>query len=235
MKRPATKVACLLALLAFASGEGIVELGDETFEKETQSISGSTTGDWFVRFCPELCPKEDKFQLKELASKLDGHDDKWINVATVDCEINLVLCGERFNITEARSLLFIRGRMYDFTENVTETNSDFLRNFTKRLKNVTLEDGGRGEGLRIPRGPMWFTPLIKPITDKLDLFFEMVDYRMLSTGMGAFSVLLVLVGAFTPHAEEESDEDKKKKEDAKEKKDDPDDAEPKGEAAKKDD
>ncbi|EGB02532.1 hypothetical protein AURANDRAFT_68792, partial [Aureococcus anophagefferens] len=143
------------------------------------------------RFCPELCPKEDKFQLKELASKLDGHGDKWINVATVDCEINVVLCGERFNITEARSLLFIRGRMYDFTENVTETNSDFLRNFTKRLKNVTLEDGGRGEGLRIPRGPMWFTPLIKPITDKLDLFFEMVDYRMLSTGMGAFSVLLV--------------------------------------------
>ena len=58
---------------------------------------------------------------------------------------------------------------------------------------------------------------------------------MLSTGMGAVSVLLVLVGAFTPHAEEESDEDKKKKEDAKEKKDDPDDAEPKGEAAKKDD
>ncbi|KAH8091483.1 hypothetical protein JL720_5789 [Aureococcus anophagefferens] len=205
----ATKTCVLLAgWLALAAGEGIVELGDETFEKETQSISGSTTGDWFVRFCPELCPKEDKFQLKELASKLDGHDDKWINVATVDCEINV---------------------------NVTETNSDFLRNFTKRLKNVTLEDGGRGEGLRIPRGPMWFTPLIKPITDKLDLFFEMVDYRMLSTGMGAFSVLLVLVGAFTPHAEEESDEDKKKKEDAKEKKDDPDDAEPKGETAKKDD
>ena len=118
--------------------------------------------------------------------------------------------------------------------NETETNAEFLRNFTKRAKNVTLEDGGRGEGLRIPRGPMWFTPLIKPITDKLDLFFEMVDYRMLSTGMGAVSVLLVLVGAFTPHAEEESDDDKKK-EDAKEKKDDPDDAEPKGETAKKDD
>ena len=64
-----------------------------------------------------------------------------------------------------------------------------------------FEDGGRGEGLRIPRGPMWFTPLIKPFTDKLDLFFEMVDYRMLSTGMGAFSVLLVLVGAL-PGCEE---------------------------------
>ena len=225
----------LVAFAAVARGE-LVQLNDETFEKETQCTTGATTGDWFVRFCPEECDKEAKFQLKELDSKISGYDDKWINVAAVDCELAPVT-RERFNITEAKNVLFIRGRMYDFTLNETETNAEFLRNFTKRAKNVTLEDGGRGEGERIPWGPQWYTPYVKHITKPLDAFFEQVDYRMLSTGLGALSVLSIVVGALIPHKEEETEEDKKKKEEAKEKADDPDEPEaeePKSKEAKKD-
>lgn len=60
---------------------------------------------------------------------------------------------------------------------------------------------------------------IKPITDRLDEFFVAVDYRVLSTALCGFAVLLVLVGAFTPHdegadADEEDNKDKKKAADA---------------------
>ena len=210
MKRPATKVACLLALLAFASGEGIVELGDETFEKETQSISGSTTGDWFVRFCPgDRCDDKWVGKLKTLDRNLTAHDSNWINVAMVECEKNPEL-KKRFAVAAARNLLFVRGRMYDFTSNETNTTSDFLRNFTRRPRNETLENGGRDVGLYIPRGPTWYSPL----TDALDEFFLVVDYRMLSTGLTAFAVLLVVVGALIPQEHNLADDDAdKKKED----------------------
>ena len=100
--------------------------------------------------------------------------------------------------------------MYDFTSNETNTTSDFLRNFTRRPRNETLENGGRDVGLYIPRGPTWYSPL----TDALDEFFLVVDYRMLSTGLTAFAVLLVVVGALIPQEHNLADDDAdKKKED----------------------
>ena len=95
--------------------------------------------------------------------------------------------------------------MYDFTLNETNTTADFLRNFTKRPKNETLEgwknEPGRDVGLFIPRGYMWYTP----VTDVLDDFFLKVDYRLITNGGYALAVILILVGAFTPHAEEEGE------------------------------
>ena len=99
--------------------------------------------------------------------------------------------------------------MYDFTSNETNTTSDFLRNFTRRPRNETLENGGRDVGLYIPRGPTWYSPL----TDALDEFFLVVDYRMLSTGLTAFAVLLVVVGALIPQEHNLADDADKKKED----------------------
>ena len=40
----------------------------------------------------------------------------------------------------------------------------------------------------------------------LDDFFLKVDYRLITNGGYALAVLLILVGAFTPHAEEEGEE-----------------------------
>ena len=82
------------------------------------------------------------FVLATLAEALDTFDDKWINVATVDCAANPEI-GARFNVTDAATRLFVRGRMYDFTRNETLVTADFLRNFTKRPRNETLEDGAR--------------------------------------------------------------------------------------------
>ena len=71
-----------------------------------------------------------------------------------------------------------------------------------------------GAGLFIPRGVTWYTPL----TDALDDFFARVDYRLVSNGGYAFAVILILVGAFTPHQEE--DEEKEDEKDEKDKKED---------------
>lgn len=152
--------ALIVGVSVVVANGAVVQLSDESFEKETQCTTGATTGDWFVRFCVAACDDHAAFVLGALAEALDGFDDKWINVAAVDCAANEGI-KTRFNVTEsAKSLLFVRGRMYDFTHNETLATADFLRNFTKRPRNETLENGGRGDGLRIPRGPTWITPFI---------------------------------------------------------------------------
>lgn len=202
------RVLFVLTFIAWTKGE-VVELSDETFEKETQCTSGATTGDWLVRMYHEK-DAHANFVLATLAEALDTFDDKWINVATVDCAANPEI-GARFNVTDAATRLFVRGRMYDFTRNETLVTADFLRNFTKRPRNETLEDGGRGNGERIPRGPTWLTPFIAPVTDRLDAFFLECDYRLLSTALCGFAVVLVLVGAFTPHADGDDDDESAEK------------------------
>ena len=207
---PRALAGLLLAGAAASTLGAVVDLHDENFEHETQCTTGATTGDWFVRFCPGD-RRDDKWvgKLKTLDRNLTAHDSNWINVAMVECEKNPEL-KKRFAVAAARNLLFVRGRMYDFTSNETNTTSDFLRNFTRRPRNETLENGGRDVGLYIPRGPTWYSPL----TDALDEFFLVVDYRMLSTGLTAFAVLLVVVGALIPQEHNLADDDAdKKKED----------------------
>ena len=102
-------VRVILSVVACLVRSEVVDLGDESFEKETQSTSGATTGDWFVRFCPAECDNHWKSVLNELADKLDEFDDKWINIAKVDGELNPEI-SERFNVTDtAKNLLFVKG------------------------------------------------------------------------------------------------------------------------------
>mmetsp|Transcript_17141 Transcript_17141/g.52711 ORF Transcript_17141/g.52711 Transcript_17141/m.52711 type:complete len:211 (-) Transcript_17141:42-674(-) len=189
----------LLACLAASSATGgLVDLHDGNFEQETQCTTGATTGDWFVRIAPDKCEPEWVAKLNALDAALREHDSNWINVAVVELATNPEL-EKRFNtrtftVGAGKNLLFVRGRMYDFTLNETNTTADFLRNFTRRPKNETIENGGRDVGLYIPRGETWYTPL----TDKLDEFFEVVDYRMMSTGLTVLAVGLIVVGALVP-------------------------------------
>ena len=68
------------------------------------------------------------------------------------------------------------------------------------LKSFLFDDAFAGDGA--------------PLTDALDEFFLVVDYRMLSTGLTAFAVLLVVVGALIPQEHNLADDDAdKKKED----------------------
>ena len=49
----------LAHLLTFGIAREIYILNDRNFEHDTQATTGSTTGDWFVLFCPTLAQCDD--------------------------------------------------------------------------------------------------------------------------------------------------------------------------------
>jgi len=90
----------------------VVELTDKTFEHDTQASSGSTTGDWFVKFHASWCGHCKKLApiWEDLAHEL--HHE--VNVAKVDVPLNAGL-GRRFNIKGYPTLiLFRKGKMYEY-------------------------------------------------------------------------------------------------------------------------
>ena len=46
-----TTLITLLGTSSAAHHHKVIELTDANFEHDTQATTGSTTGDWFVRFC----------------------------------------------------------------------------------------------------------------------------------------------------------------------------------------
>eukprot|EP01147_Barroeca_monosierra_P009302 gene9302-1570_t len=98
------------------SDAGVAELTDETFEHLTQISTGSTTGNWFVKFfapwcgfCKSLAPVWD-----ELAENLK---ESSVNVAKVDCTQNRQTC-ERFGVRGYPTLLFFHeGKVYKYKGN----------------------------------------------------------------------------------------------------------------------
>jgi len=107
----------LLSVFAFvyiANCEGdVVELDESNFEKLTQLNTGSTTGDWFIKFyapwcghCKRLAPT-----WEEVATELKGE----VNVAKVDVTQNRAL-GKQYGIKGFPTLLlFRRGKMVKYS------------------------------------------------------------------------------------------------------------------------
>ncbi|KAL8429353.1 hypothetical protein Efla_001191 [Eimeria flavescens] len=87
-------------------------LTDSNFEQETQAVTGSTSGDWFVKFYAPWCGHCRKMApaWEELATKLKGQ----INVAHLDATANPQVA-RRFSIRGFPSLLFLKdGQMYEY-------------------------------------------------------------------------------------------------------------------------
>lgn len=177
----------------------VVTLTDATFERETQATTGATTGDWFVSFCLglETCPTA---ELEALATQLAEQEDNDVNVATVDVDENLALA-QRFGVIDASKFtLFSKGKMWQYDgPPALDAMAAFL--------NITE----RHDGEKVPRkaGPL------KPVHEALGQFFDIVDYRLLTTILCVASIILILIGAFTPHADDDADGNDKKKDDKK--------------------
>ncbi|CDJ29500.1 thioredoxin, putative [Eimeria mitis] len=87
-------------------------LTDANFEQETQAVTGSTTGDWFVKFYAPWCGHCRKMApaWEELAKKLKGQ----INVAHLDATTN-PQTARRFSIRGFPTLLYFKnGQMYQY-------------------------------------------------------------------------------------------------------------------------
>lgn len=112
MNRAIAYVALLLVALHPSTASNIITLTSASFEHDTQATSGSTTGDWLVKFYAPWCGHCKTMQpaYEQLATELLGQ----VNVAQVDVTANKEL-GRRFNITGFPTLKFIRlGMTYNY-------------------------------------------------------------------------------------------------------------------------
>jgi protein disulfide-isomerase-like protein len=103
-------IVSMCAMVALASD--IITLTSKNFEHETQASTGSTTGDWIVKFYAPWCGhcKHMQPDYEALAKDLLGD----VNVAEVDVTANRDL-GRRFNISGFPTLKFLRqGNTYDY-------------------------------------------------------------------------------------------------------------------------
>merc|ERR1712216_618227 len=92
MKEPSLFASCLVFLVvavAQATPNSVISLSDADFEHQTQAVTGSTTGDWFIKFC---LPGSDDCKLlapvyAELGEKiaaLKAEEGAYVNIAEVD-------------------------------------------------------------------------------------------------------------------------------------------------------
>lgn len=99
-------IISIFGLFYIGNCEGdVVELDESNFEKLTQLNTGSTTGDWFIKFyapwcghCKRLAPT-----WEEVATELKGE----VNVAKVDVTQNRAL-GKQYGIKGFPTLLLFR-------------------------------------------------------------------------------------------------------------------------------
>ncbi|CDJ49354.1 thioredoxin, putative [Eimeria brunetti] len=100
------------AAVATHTESAVQVLTDANFEQETQAVTGSTSGDWFVKFYAPWCGHCRKMApaWEELARKLKGR----INVAHLDATAN-PQTARRFGIRGFPTLLFFKnGQMYSY-------------------------------------------------------------------------------------------------------------------------
>jgi len=154
----------LLLLLPIVQSE-VTILTDETFEHQTQSSTGQTTGRWFVEFyapwcghCKQLAPTWEALALK--ATEDDG-----IIFAKVDCTVEKAVC-RRFAITGFPTLIYLADRQM-FVHDGGKRNVDSLFDFAMTgYKSL--------DGKTVPPPPSWFEELLasneftKNLIDDLD-------------------------------------------------------------------
>mmetsp|Transcript_10 Transcript_10/g.16 ORF Transcript_10/g.16 Transcript_10/m.16 type:complete len:214 (+) Transcript_10:59-700(+) len=147
----------LLLLFSIVHSE-VTVLTDKTFEHQTQSSTGQTTGKWFIKFyapwcghCKRLAPAWEALSLK--ASEGDG-----IIVANVDCTVEIAVC-KRFSVQSYPTLIYLADRkMFEYEDR--HWSDDALFKFaTTGYKSL--------DGKSVPPLPGWgeFT---KELMDDLD-------------------------------------------------------------------
>jgi len=147
----------LLLLFSIVHSE-VTVLTDKTFEHQTQSSTGQTTGKWFIKFyapwcghCKRLAPTWEALSLK--ASEGDG-----IIVANVDCTVEIAVC-KRFSVQSYPTLIYLADRkMFEYEDR--HWSDDALFKFaTTGYKSL--------DGKSVPPLPGWgeFT---KDLMDDLD-------------------------------------------------------------------
>lgn len=101
----------VLLILSLTSGE-VIQLDSKNFEHLTQAASGSTTGDWLVKFYAPWCGHCRKMEpvYESVAQLLSGD----VNVARVDVTANRDL-GTRFEIKGFPTVKLIsKGKVYEY-------------------------------------------------------------------------------------------------------------------------
>lgn len=130
-------------ILFFSANAEVIQLTDLNFEHDTQAASGSTTGDWFVKFyapwcghCQRLAP-----DWEVLAENLQGK----VNVAEVDCTENQLTCN-RFEIAGYPTLLlFHDGKYYKHSgPRTVEELTTFATSSYSSVEAVTVPSAGNG-------------------------------------------------------------------------------------------
>lgn len=159
--------ACLLfALVAPLASADVHVLTNSNFEKNTQASTGSTTGNFFVKFYAPWCG-----HCKALAPKWealgDASDPPVRNTlfAKVDCTGNGKEVCSRFKVRSYPTLiLFAQGKMYRYDGKRDDAS---IRAFA---------EGGYGEekGDAVPPVPNFFSKLIDTISEDMN---EILDKR----------------------------------------------------------
>ncbi|KAK8803827.1 hypothetical protein WA158_001521 [Blastocystis sp. Blastoise] len=192
---------CFVVLCAAESK--VVVLTDINFEDNTQASTGSTTGNWFVKFfapwcghCKRLAPV-----WEDLASDLYGQ----VNIAEVDATVNSGLA-ERFQIQSYPTLLFFYDGKYVEYNGSRDINS--LRNFAT---------GGYLEGdvKEVPRVPSAIVVALENFGQKVNtwLYQNPIATTLIIMGVGClFGVAITILfyqvmGTKEYYSEEEEEEE----------------------------
>ena len=83
---------------------------------KTQAVTGSTTGDWLVKFYAPWCSHCKRLEpvWEEVAAVLKNDPDNYVNVARVDCNEHKQV-GSRFDIAGFPTIKMIsKGKMYEY-------------------------------------------------------------------------------------------------------------------------
>lgn len=147
-----------------SSDSDVQVLTDSNFEQETQAVTGSTSGDWFVKFYAPWCGHCRKMApaWEELATKLKGQ----INVAHLDATAN-PQTAKRFGIRGFPSLVFLKdGQMYEHKG--SRTVEELYAFATGKWKNTT--------GKPIPPVMSWFDSMkdemLSAVQQLRDMFIQ---------------------------------------------------------------
>jgi protein disulfide-isomerase-like protein len=147
-------IMSLIGMLGSAQGSTstmVITLNSENFEHLTQASSGSTTGNWFIKFyapwcghCRQLAPA-----WAELSTKLSGK----MNVASVDCTdpSSKAVCS-RFAVAGFPTLYFFNGGKYYPYDQARDVDT---------MEQFCLSDSYRDmDGLPVPGEPGMFSQLL---------------------------------------------------------------------------